>query len=571
MRLVPTAVAAWAAALAGTVGPQWWSTMLCALLALVALGLMASARQRQRRRLRARTTSATLALACLMGAAVALHCAADTAAREQGPLAAAATTGEGVVINVRVTGPPSAVAVPGHTGASRWTVPAQVEHFTAGGSIVTDSAAVLVIGGEAWQHVRPGQSLRTTGTLKEAKEGQTEAAVLSASTAPVLVSTAYDPRQTANAAREQFREAAAWLPADAAGLLPGMVTGDTSALPESLESAMKTTGMNHLTVVSGANCSLILGGFILVARTFRLPRPLAAMVAGMGLAAFVVLAGPDPSVLRAAVMGVVGLAALTAGLRGRSLTFLCVACTSLLLWQPALSVSFGFLLSVLATLGIVLFASRMASWFPDWVPSWLATGIAVPLSAQIVCGPAIVWLQPQFSAYSLIANVLAGPLVAPITILGTIAVPLAAVPWLAAAPLAVAGTSASMVAGTARFFAALPGAAMPWAEGPVGIASMVALSTVAVVVTWGMLHPAGFLDGVLTVHRGIMKGLEHAELLALRRGSACRHKRHGPRHGRLKPCTNLSGRNHQWLLPKTPGPRTPRRTTPVGARPRRLP
>ena len=323
--------------------------------------------------------------------------------------------------------------------------------------------------------------------------------------------------------------------------------------------------------MSGANCSLVLGGFILLARTFRLPRALAAVVGAAGLASFVVLAGPDPSVLRSAVMGVVGLAALTAGLRGRSLTFLCIACTSLLLWQPALSVSFGFLLSVLATLGIVLFASRMESWFPDWVPSWLATGIAVPLSAQIACGPAIVWLQPQFSPYSLLANVLAGPLVAPITILGTIAVPLAAVPWLAAAPLAVAGTSASMVAGTARFFAALPGAAMPWAEGPVGIASMAAFSTVAVVVTWGMLHPAGFLDGVLTLHRGIMKALEQAELRYLRRGSGRRHKCQGPRRGRLKPCTNLSGRNHQWLLPKTPGPRTPRRTTPVGARPRRLP
>ncbi|MFK0000944.1 ComEC/Rec2 family competence protein [Paenarthrobacter sp. NPDC090522] len=572
VRLVPTALAAWSAALAGTVAPQPWSASICAVLVVGALGLTVSGRKRRRRGMWVRTTSSTLALACVAGAAVALHCALDMAWREQGPLAAAAARNDGVVITVRVTGPPAALSVPGHSGESRWAVPTQVEHFTSQGNTVTDSAAVLVIGGDAWERVQPGQSLRTAGTLGEGKQGQPEAAVLAASTAPVLVADSYDPQQTAARAREQFRKASAWLPPDAAGLLPGMVTGDTSTLPESLESAMKTTGMTHLTAVSGANCSLVLGGFILLARTFRLPRPLAAISGVAGLAAFVVLVGPDPSVLRAAVMGTVGLAALTAGRRGRSLSFLCLASTSLLLLDPGLSVSFGFLLSVLATLGIVLFAGRLASWFPAWVPAWLATGIAVPLSAQFMCGPAIVALQPQFSPYSLAANVLAGPLVAPVTILGTISVPLASVPWLAAAPVAVAGTSAGMVAAVARFFAALPGAAMPWAEGPVGIASMLAFSTVAVLVTWSMLHPAGFRVAVLNFHSNIMKGLESLErpasCRAALRGAGRRHQHLRRGRGRLKPCANPSGRNHQWLLPRTPGPRTSRRTTPDGATPR---
>ncbi|NQD90990.1 ComEC/Rec2 family competence protein, partial [Paenarthrobacter sp. CM16] len=269
--------------------------------------------------------------------------------------------------------------------------------------------------------------------------------------------------------RKRFVSAADWLPPDAAGLLPGMVTGDTSALPESLETAMKTTGMTHLTAVSGANCSLILGGFILLARCFRWARPAAGAFAACGLLAFVIMVGPDPSVLRAAVMGTVGLAALTGGLRGRSLSFLCLATTILLLLDPAMAANMGFLLSVLATLGIVLLAARVASWIPAWLPRWVAAGVAVPLSAQLLCGPVIVALQPQFTTFALIANVAAGPLVAPVTILGTIAVPLTtALPWLAVVPIAVAGTCAGLVAGVARFFAGLPGAALPWAEGPVG-------------------------------------------------------------------------------------------------------
>lgn len=225
---------------------------------------------------------------------------------------------------------------------------------------------------------------------------------------------------------------------------------------------MKTTGMTHLTAVSGANCSLVLGGFILLARCLRLTRPPAAGVfAACGLVAFVVMVGPDPSVLRAAVMGTVGLAALIGGLRGRSLTFLCLATIVLLLLDPSMAANVGFMLSVLATLGIVLLATRVASWIPVWVPRWLAAGgVAVPLSAQLLCGPVIVALQPQFTPYALIANVVAGILVAPVTIFGTLAVPLSAgLPWLASVPIAIAGTCAGVVAGVARFFAHLPGGA----------------------------------------------------------------------------------------------------------------
>ena len=88
---------------------------------------------------------------------------------------------------------------------------------------------------------------------------------------------------------------------------------------------------------------------------------------------------------------------------------------------------------------------------PAIVPRWVAAAFAVPLSAQLLCGPVIVLLQPQFSTYSLLANVLASPLVAPVTVVGTAAVPLTVLaPWAATALIAVAGTFCGAVAGTAR-------------------------------------------------------------------------------------------------------------------------
>ncbi len=486
-----------------------WSAAIAGALALIGGVFLVLGRHQRPSGARRRTLFATLALACALGAAVAVHCAVTAGSRENGPLAPAFAADEGVVIHVLITGSPTAAPSPGHSSDDRWMVEASLIDLISKGSVVRGSADIVVTGGHGWENVRPGQKVRTTGSLKQVREGQSEAALLSASSDPVVTDSGFDVRQTAADVRKGFVSAAQWLPPDAAGLLPGMVTGDTSALPESLETAMKTTGMTHLTAVSGANCSLILGGFILLARCFRLVRPAAGAFAACGLLSFVMMVGPDPSVLRAAVMGAVGLAALTGGLRGRSLSFLCLATTILLVLDPAMAASVGFLLSVLATLGIVLLATRIASWIPLWVPRWLAAGIAVPLSAQLLCGPVIVALQPQFTPYALIANVAAGPLVAPVTIVGTLAAPLATVlPWLAVVPIAVAGVFAGMVAGLARFFAGLPGAALPWAEGPIGMVAMVLSSIVTVLVVWMSLHPADVQRHVRGLHCAVMVLLE---------------------------------------------------------------
>jgi len=230
-----------------------------------------------------------------------------------------------------------------------------------------------------------------------------------------------------------------------------MVTGDTGGLDEGLETAMKTVGLTHLTAVSGANCSLILGALLLAARSLRLARIPAAALALAGLGLFVLMVGPDASVLRASLMGAIALTSLAGGRAGRGLSFLCLAVIALLLMQPELGVSFGFLLSVLATLGIIVLGRCIMGWFPASVPRWAAAAVAVPLSAQVLCGPVIVMLQPQFSTYSLLANILVAPLVAPVTILGTAAVallPLA--PWLSAVLIGVAGFFAGGVAAVAR-------------------------------------------------------------------------------------------------------------------------
>lgn len=503
LRLAPSAFLAWAMSISAAYLPSLWTGVGCVAL-LVAACLLLATRAVVPRNLR--SLPATFAVACLFGAVVAAHGAMDAGSRDDGPVAGAAAARDSVVMNLLIVGDPRELGTDSR-GSGRWAVPAEVIDIAADGMLIRSRARVLLTGGEGWDQVVTGQEVRTAGKLKPAKPGQVEAAILAAATPPTRPdqeTPADTPRGPAYL-KEQFASAAEWLKGDAAGLLPGMVTGDTTRMDESLETDMKTTGTTHLTAVSGANCSLILGGLVLLARSFRLARGVAAIVALGGLAAFVMMVGPDASVLRAAVMGAIGLTALSGGRRGRSLGFLCLAVTGLLILDPSLGMSVGFLLSVLATLGIVLLARPMVSWAPAWVPRWLGSAVAVPLAAQLLCSPVIVALQPQFSSYSLLTNIAVAPFVAPVTILGTIAVPLVPIlPWLAVVPMAVAGASAVMVAVIARFFAGLPGAALPWPEGPPGIATMILWSVVSILMVWLVLHPRWVGSAVLSFHRSLV-------------------------------------------------------------------
>ncbi len=520
LRLAPSAILTWAVSVAAAYLPSLWTGILCVGLAVAAC-LLFAARVVARRSLR--TFPATLAVACLFGAAVAAHAAAEAGPRQDGPVADAAAVRDSVVIHALIVGDPRELGTDSR-GSGRWAVPAEVIDIAADGMLIRSRTRILLTGGEGWDQVVMGQEVRTAGKLKPAKPGQVEAGVLAAATPPMRPDKRHKPEAPGDIPRgpaqlkEQFGSATQWLRGDAAGLLPGMVTGDTTGLDEGLEAAMKTTGTTHLTAVSGANCSLILGGLVLLARTVRLARGVAAIVAIGGLAGFVMMVGPDASVLRAAVMGAIGLGALSSGRQGRSLGFLCLAVTGLLILDPSLGSSMGFLLSVLATLGIVLLARPIASWAPAWVPSWLASAVAVPLAAQLLCSPVIVALQPQFSSYSLLTNIAVAPFVAPVTILGTAAVPLVPLlPWLAIVPIAVAGGSSAMVAGIARFFAGLPGAALPWPEGATGIATMILWSVVTILLLWLLLHPVWAGPAVLSLHRRLVFLIAAAESAARRR------------------------------------------------------
>jgi competence protein ComEC len=270
--------------------------------------------------------------------------------------------------------------------------------------------------------------------------------------------------------RAGLRRASGVLSDEAAGLLPALVVGDTSALPHRVVEEFRAAGMSHLLAVSGANLAIVGVATLLLLRALRLGPRCCAVGAGLVLVGFVVLAGPEPSVLRAAVMGGVGLLALVAGRQQAALPALAVSVIVLVLQDPAMATNVGFVLSVLATGALVLIASRWTrSLAGKGIPRIVAEAVAVPAAAHLATAPVIAALSGQISLVAVVANLLAAPVVAPATVLGLLAaLGTGLLPWLGEVLVRVAGPELDWMITVGRHAAALPGGTVSWPVGWLG-------------------------------------------------------------------------------------------------------
>ena len=120
--------------------------------------------------------------------------------------------------------------------------------------------------------------------------------------------------------RGQFLASVSGVTEDSAGLVAGLAIGDTSRLSSLTSDTMKVVSLTHLTAVSGANCAIVVGAIYLILRRTELVRWLRISFSLAGLVIYVLIVGPEPSVLRAAVMAgiVAGLAVMWTSPLGKS-------------------------------------------------------------------------------------------------------------------------------------------------------------------------------------------------------------------------------------------------------------
>jgi len=198
------------------------------------------------------------------------------------------------------------------------------------------------------------------------------------------------------------------------GLYLGLVVGDDRFQDDALIGAFRDSGLSHLTAVSGQNIALMLG--LLQPLLSRLGAPLRTVVAVSFVAWFVVATRGEPSVIRAAASAALALVAISRGRTASGLRILAVVTLFLVIIDPLLAWSVGFLLSVSATWGIVAVSPRLQEVMRG--PNWLRVAVSTTVGAQLAVVPVSLGVFGRVSVVGLVTNLPAVPLASFVMVVG---------------------------------------------------------------------------------------------------------------------------------------------------------
>lgn len=363
-------------------------------------------------------------------------------------------------------------------------------------------ALITLFASSAWSGVKPGEMVSFQANLRGAKAGGRALAIASHNRLPHTLKPPGGIYRLVNAARRQLAGAARnanhahpppvpgalarWgsdvlepgqlpLGADAPELVIGVVLGDDTGLEAATTKNMRASNLTHLTAVSGEHVALVLAATLTLCGP--LPVRLKTMIGLFTLLGLVLLVQPSGSVLRAAAMGSVQLVGLSAGRQASALPAWAAGAIVLLLIDPWQACDWGFALSIAATGGLIMLAPGLERQLGRLMPTFFAQLAAIPLAAQLACGPLLIALNPHISMWGVVANMLAAPVVAVVTYTGLAATALAtALPSLAQLLVLPALWGCAWLECIAHFFAHLPGAQVNWPGKASGVCSLAALN-----------------------------------------------------------------------------------------------
>jgi competence protein ComEC len=212
------------------------------------------------------------------------------------------------------------------------------------------------------------------------------------------------------------------VPPRLAGLLLALLVGDTSLFEPEQSTAYRHVGAGHLLAVSGLQVTLLAGLLVRLVSSLVLLTPpgrrgrgagLAAVIALIGVWAFVLVCGAPPSAVRAAVMATATTGAAALGRRVLLVDALAAAGLLTVVASPASVLDAGFLLSYAAVLGLVAASAGDPIGEDDdgdrrlW--PIVRDGVVASVVAGLVTVPLSAWLFAQVAPAGLVANIVLVP------------------------------------------------------------------------------------------------------------------------------------------------------------------
>lgn len=214
------------------------------------------------------------------------------------------------------------------------------------------------------------------------------------------------------------------------GLFNAMVIGDKRLISEDLDASLKASGLSHIAVVSGLHLSVAMSFLMSVAWLFVGKRRCGYILVFAGAFFIVLLTGAGASVIRAFIMCTLFLLSKYIYRDNDSPTSLSIAVLIMTFVNPFTVFNVGFILSVLAVAGIIIYNKKISDVLSKVMPSALAKVISMSISAQLTVMPAIIYYFGTVTPWSLFSNALLVPLSGIYVILGMIFIIASPIPIL---------------------------------------------------------------------------------------------------------------------------------------------
>lgn len=448
LRLVPVALGCWLMATAIILTRSFWPLVVGGLITLASVAWWWHARRSYGapwRRLLARSAATVGAVASAVGLGTWWRILIIDA---QPLLQDLSTTAGSVQQRVTVAGLPKQVAegtvlVPVHIdGLGEVPLFLRPDLAGIGAGVGGDGVGGGTASAGDFTALQPGMSFDIAATMRPARGAEMVPVTLSAARAPENITDPEGIWGVTAWLRRGFHALCADLPWEAGKILPGMVMGDVSMQDSTLRNQFTVTGLSHLSAVSGSNVAVVTGAALVLATACRAGRLTRLLVAAGALVAFVLLVGPEPSVLRAAIMGSVGLVAVASARWTDIIASLSAAIIALMVLSPGMAISYAFVLSVAATAGIVVvlpwWSKAVLARMPliPWLPAherptqlqaMVVRMVLVAIAADLVTIPIIVHMTGKVSLVAVVCNLAVTAVVPVITVLGLMAALLAAI------------------------------------------------------------------------------------------------------------------------------------------------
>lgn len=195
------------------------------------------------------------------------------------------------------------------------------------------------------------------------------------------------------------------LPRTYSALMLGIVFGIKEEMDPEFYIDLQKVGLMHVIAASGMNITM-LGGFLSLFFALFLKRQLAIFMTVVGIIFYAVLAGLEPSIVRAAIMGILVFLAQLTGRQNSSFLALAFAGFIMLMRSPSLVLDIGFQLSFLATLGLI-YVRPLFGLIPAVKrlgKNVITEDLTTTLSAQIATLPILIANFGSYSLWSIPAN-----------------------------------------------------------------------------------------------------------------------------------------------------------------------